>query len=329
MRRGGILTKTIGHSQMVTGMLFCFILYTLSGCIPQYHPEKVGDGITFISLKDPLPIDSIVWSPADENEILVTAGEVGQGPAEVYILDLQSGKKKSLAKTKYGDFVRSMWSPDGNRIYIIVRENSMGYEPGGLWVVNVDTGSTSYYLDAGDAAWSPDGKTLALKTFEYTNANSKTIKIKLFDVNTKQEEEIFTNNSSGYFWGLSWSPSGEHLVFGLGQDEPGDLFIVDINTHRASNVTEGRKGSNPTWSPRGNVIAYEMWPPDGSRTTINLINSNGTCEVTIPNYEYVWSPTWSPDGRKLGFLSYDGIYLIEADQALAMMSMPTCIDDLH
>jgi Tol biopolymer transport system component len=243
----------------------------------------------------------------------VTAGDVGQGRAQVYLLDITTGKKEVLVNTDYGDFVASTWAPDGKHVLLVARKNTIGSGAGGLWILNMESNSLEHLLDSGYAVWSPNGKTIATFSVEGINTVSEKVVLSLIDVDTKNITEIYENLNAKYFFGLSWSPDGENLVFSLGED-PENLYTLNVQTGQATQITEGIKSTAPVWSPVGNIIAYVSWPTTGIRKTLHFINSDGKCDIQIPNLEYVWSPTWSPDGKKLAYIARDGIYFLEIEK---------------
>lgn len=299
-----------------TGTLTIIILLSwtsslLAGCNFLGSSKPTEEGVTFISSVGSPPADSIVWSPT-ENKILGTAGDVGMGRAQVYILDLSTKKKKVLVNIDYGDIVTSTWSPDGKYVLLVARDGSVGSGAGGVWKLDVENNSLEYLVDAGSSAWAPDGKSIASFVFERPNKRS----LRLIDVNTKNVTSIYETTDMGYDFGLSWSSDGQNLVFALGVDGPGNLYTVNVLTREVLQITENVRSSRPAWSPVGNVIAYTSWPSQGTRTTLHLISADGKCDIQFPNLEYVWSPTWSPDGKKLGYIGNDGIYFVDIDKAL-------------
>ena len=139
----------------------------------------------------------------------------------------------------------------------------------------------------------------------------------MINVATNTEKTIATYKEADSSWGLSWSPDGQYLVFSLGQTRSSNLYILNAKTLQVTQITENDGGKNPTWSPRGSIIAYERNSPDNiAKTYLYLVSSDGKCEKEIPNLENVWSPTWSPDGGKLGYVGRDGIYFLELDKIL-------------
>jgi Tol biopolymer transport system component len=66
-----------------------------------------------------------------------------------------------------------------------------------------------------------------------------------------------TRNAIGWFSGLQWSPAGDRLAIGLGQDgrRPAIYTFAPDGSHFAQVITGGR---SPYWSPDGSQIAYTI-----------------------------------------------------------------------
>ena len=167
------LIEKISKNRYKLLKLLIHALFTslLVGCTTSNQPSN--NEVTLIASTGSPLVDSIVWSPNDENKILVTAGDVGLGRAEVYVLNIDTGEKQILAKTEHGDFVASIWAPNSNYALLLVRENTKGYEPGGLWILNMENLSSEYFGEFGYGVWSPDGKTIATFSKENINTYSK------------------------------------------------------------------------------------------------------------------------------------------------------------
>lgn len=296
-------------------ILFSLIYSLLAGCRISDSNKPDGNEVTFIASVGVPPADSIVWSPTG-NKILVTAGDVGMGRAQVYILDINTEQKTMLLNTNYGDIVESTWSPDGKYVLLVARKDSIGNGAAGLWKLNVENNSLEYLVDSASPAWAPGGKLIASFSVENHNSDSRKISLDLTDVETKNVTSIYETIDMKYFFGLSWSSNGQNLVFALGADGPGNLYTINVPTKEVVQLTENVHGSYPVWSPAGNIIAYVNWPSQGTNTTLSLMDLDNKCDIQIPNLEYVWSPTWSPDGNKLGYIGEDGIYFIDIKKAL-------------
>lgn len=280
----------------------------LTGCLGH---RKTNNGITFIASRGSSPpAQSIVWSPTDEDKILVAAYETPAEPSEIYILDIKTRQENVLAKQLPAYLLEAKWTPDGNYALILSGGDTTGFETPGWWKVDINNKSSEHILDLIDAAWSPDGKTIAALREEKKGVNTIKIDLLIIDGDTNQEEIIATYDQADSRSGLSWSPDGQYLVFSLGKYGFNDLYILNMRTRQVVKITENIGSKYPAWSPAGNIIAFEKYP------SLHLIDMDGKCEVEIPNLENVWSPTWSPDGRKLGYVGRDGIYFVDIGKVI-------------
>lgn len=120
----------------------------------------------------------------------------------------------------------------------------------------------------------------------------------------------------------SWSPDGKQIAFTRlnGCQDPecvfGDVWVMDADGTDQRLVT---KGFNPSWSPDGEKLAYEscttsgLYPCDNDKRNVSLVNPDGTgrvdltagmrspCNANTTSREV--EPTWSPDGKKIAFIS--------------------------
>ena len=89
---------TLCKKRILPFLMWLLLASSLVGCS---NLRKAYTGSTFINSRGTPPIQSIVWSPTDENKIVATAYTIGQWPAEVYILDLKTVKKQVIAKINF------------------------------------------------------------------------------------------------------------------------------------------------------------------------------------------------------------------------------------
>ena len=173
-------------------LILSTVMVIIVGCTPYIADNRNGNGVVFVAPLGSPPADAIAWAPI-QDKILVTAGDVGEGRAQVYTIDLKAAKKNILFMTDYGDVVASTWSPDGRRVLILARKQTIGTGAAGLWILDVQNKSLEYLLNSGSAAWSPDGKTIATLSVEDINTASEKIVLSLIDVNTKLVTKIYEN----------------------------------------------------------------------------------------------------------------------------------------
>ena len=125
--------------------------------------------------------------------------------------------------------------------------------------------------------------------------------------------------------GFDWSPAGDKLVVS-GNSEPNadlqraqNLYVVDL-AGRRSKLVGGFYLASPTWSPRGDVIAFiapngldaglleRLWivPAQGGDQrclTIGLDQSIGDSIITDMRASHNTRLVWSRDGERVYFLS--------------------------
>jgi dipeptidyl aminopeptidase/acylaminoacyl peptidase len=80
-----------------------------------------------------------------------------------------------------------------------------------------------------------------------------------------------------------------------------EIFVVDADGSDERNVTQGRGGFDPTWSPDGRRLAFardgRVWVVNGDRS--------GERALT-PDPLGASFPVWSPDGRRIAFQTWPG-----------------------
>lgn len=97
----------------------------------------------------------------------------------------------------------------------------------------------------------------------------------------------------------SWSPDGTKLTFASNPTGHYDIFVVDANGSRLTNLTSGADfpsdASVPVWSPDGTRIAFVygglLWS----------MSADGTGAAPVSSISASTAFAWSPDGKKLVF----------------------------
>src|SRR6185295_2851889 len=125
--------------------------------------------------------------------------------------------------------------------------------------------------------------------------------------------------------GFDWAPDGNRLVV-AGNAEPGadlqrtlNLYLVDLDGRRAK-LAGGFDLSSPTWSPRGDLIAFiapngleagrleRLWviSPNGGELrclTVNLDQLIGDTVITDMRAGHDVRVVWSEDGERIFFIT--------------------------
>jgi len=168
---------------------------------------------------------------------------------------------------------------------------------------------------SGGFAWAPDGKRLAVvrkdlticDIYEYTFPKPYQIK-KLTDLppfmrdynpefkkQLKIEDKMLLNATF-----LDWSRDGKQIAFSLLRATDASVWVVDLETGKARQVTKDNFGASPCWSVDGKMLYIAgLCQKDGkSRDAILTLNLDDystqdlICEDVMSLY-----PRLSPDGR--------------------------------
>jgi Tol biopolymer transport system component len=190
-----------------------------------------------------------------------------------------------------------------------------------LYVVNAD-GSGQLGLTSNawpeTPSWSPDGRRIAFRS---------------------AEKGIYVVSTGGsgvrrltgkWSLGAAWSPDGRRIAFWSVRDGNGEVYVMNADGSGQLKLTRNpsREGE-PIWSPDGRKIAFlrhfpafEFGCGGGPRacypSEVYVMNADGSGQKRLTRYRGWDSQTaWSPDGRKLAFVSYragnDEVYVMNAD----------------
>jgi TolB protein len=216
------------------------------------------------------------------------------------------------------------WSPDGKRILFVhdaalqatpasaSKKESDSHRPVELYVMDRDGGNRHLIRRMEpviySAAWSPDGKMLAVNAITDDAAKSaqstgEPARSGLFLLNANgsgQPQLIFRNAFTP-----AWSPDGSKLAVSV--EQPRGIWSLHVLNRDGSGdarltdpaVTAGE----PSWSPDGKLIAFDEIPGRDGKQQVFLMNADGSRSRQItsdPNWSCA-HPSWSPDGNRLAF----------------------------
>jgi Tol biopolymer transport system component len=130
----------------------------------------------------------------------------------------------------------------------------------------------------------------------------------------------------------SWSPDGARIAFDVtSYDQPApeggnsDIYTANADGTDPVRLTSDKVDYKPVWSPDGSKIAYEhiAYTHETDDPQIWVMKTDGsdpqrlTFEKDASHPFPAWSPSWSPDGTKIAFVSIEhtnaDIYVMNAD----------------
>ncbi len=208
----------------------------------------------------------------------------------VWLVDTAGGEPRQFTAGAKRDG-SPRWSPDGKWLAFT---SERGEEKPQLAVMPVAGGEsrilTKLPLGAGVPVWSPDGSRIAVsaKTGAVTDPDPK--KAKPYRRITSMKYRV---NGQGFTY-----------------DQRRHLFVVDVSTGEAKQVTDGDwDDTQPAWSPDGNQIAFvsarheerefdsasDVWiVPAGGGEARQLTQTKGARSA----------PSWSADGTKIAHIQH-------------------------
>ncbi|HLY98324.1 MAG TPA: hypothetical protein VKT33_04585 [Candidatus Angelobacter sp.] len=233
--------------------------------------------------------------------------------------------------------VNPVWSPDGSRIAFDSNRALDGHDGSNgtvlnIWLINADGSGITRLATPTTAAsgpvWSSDGSTILF------NGDGNIWKIRADGSAATQ----LTKLPQGTAFQGSLSPDGQKIVFGSAQALDGSN---SFNTNFANNIwVMNPDGSSPhpltsftfalevaeepIWSNDGSKISFiSNGALDGSDTSnmnINLwvMNPDGTnrtplTKLTSADGNSVLASAWSPDSKRIAYISGGNIWVINAD----------------
>jgi len=301
------------YKKLIIPFLLCLCIYAIIGCTSQ-KPTIVQQGIEQVG-PNGYGFQNPVWSP-DGTKIAVTAQTVvSSWTSKVYVLEVTTGKVKKIIETDNGSILAESWSPDGE--WILLASGKGGDWTEGIWKIKADGKTPPQFITDGyEGAWSPDSERIAVFTHSEKSAYQD-VKVSIFELETKVSEVVFEGRAGKVIGGgLAWSPTGKELIFDYGPPGVGqlDLYILNIATKEAKQITEEGENYHASWNPNANLIAFVNDPGKGFDSTLIVADRNNTCQQKLLTLDDLSGSSWSLNGKYIAFVSWGEVYILSLDK---------------
>ncbi len=153
----------------------------------------------------------------------------------------------------------------------------------------------------------------------FTSDRDRNAEIYVMDADGKNQRNITNHPDRDSV--PSWSPDGKRIAFTSKRDghpdrRPGwitsEIYVMDADGGNQQNITNHPNSDlSPAWSPDGKRIAFgsdrdEILDIHGFPTyEIYVMDADGGNPQNVTNNRHDdWVPSWSPDGKRIVFISY-------------------------
>ena len=263
----------------------------------------------------------------DASSIAFTVNRSGFG--EIWVMDSEGRNRTRLTTagetpTDAAGSTSPAWSPDGGLIAFAStgqarNEDQRDVE---IYVMRADGKETKRLtsdrvLDA-TPAWAPDGTRIAFAHLPGWGTEDLDGVIVLMDAEGRGRAQLTRHREAGLIFDSdpAWSPDGNLIAFTR------TTFLPDVQVHSAIYTIEPTgdrerllvdDGAEPAWSPDGRLMVFTSTRDRNGETCFQECSPNGEIYVarsdgtglrrltTDPADDR--SPTWAPDGRRIGFVS--------------------------
>jgi Tol biopolymer transport system component/DNA-binding winged helix-turn-helix (wHTH) protein len=119
---------------------------------------------------------------------------------------------------------------------------------------------------------------------------------------------------------MRWSPDSRTIAFmGKEPDKTWKIYSISAEGGKPQVVSaEPRSQADPDWSPDGKAIVFgrssEYMAEDSTAKSIQIVDWETRQVSTVAGSEGLFSPRWSPDGRRLAAMSLDQCKLMVFDR---------------
>ncbi|MCX4186339.1 Tol-Pal system beta propeller repeat protein TolB [Methylophaga sp. OBS4] len=234
-------------------------------------------------LQSTQPIMSPNWAPDGER---LTYVSFENGNSEVYVQELRSGRRNSIASFK-GLNSAPAWSPDGKKLALTL---SKGGNPE-IYVLELDSGKlsrvthNSQAIDT-EAVWMPNGREILFTS----DRGGRPQIYKVAATGGRAERLTF---EGGYNASADISPDGRMMSMVHAVNGKFHIAVQDLQTGAVQVLTDTTADESPSFAPNGRMILYAT--SQKGKGVLAAVSVDGQIKQRLgESGSAVREPAWSP-----------------------------------
>jgi len=198
------------------------------------------------------------------------------------------------------------WSPDGRMIGFRMVYPCLVGQPcmNEIWVVNRDGTGRHLFAEGDLAAWSPDGRSIAVAETIGTIGVDQSLVIRVLDAVSGQGDEVLRRDGAlDVHGGLAWAPDGQRIAFAQMADDPlfSRLYALDLTTLEITPLSEDVYcPAILGWTADGMWLAVVISGGGG----LHFVRWDGACRIAPPALDiegFGWLAFSGQSARLLGW----------------------------
>jgi TolB protein len=218
----------------------------------------------------------------------------------IQTVDIKTGKIDTVLVAK-GDYEAPNWHPDH---YLVLNFEGKIYklDLASKQLTEINTGSINQIMD--DHGLSPDGKWIAITSFDTANPSQKLYKFSISIVPAAggQPKKITTSYDLSFWHG--WSPDGKTIAYCGGDFSNLDVYTIPVEGGTPKRLTNSPGlDDGPDYSSDGKYIYFHSYRT--GRMQIWRMHTDGSQQEQMTFDENAnWFPHPSPNNKWIAYIAY-------------------------